>query len=103
VAERAAEARRTRETFAARLEADPGADPPCWPIEFDGQRLAHGVAVEAWDMVRYPMGGARYGGSMLEQFARAVVTALARREEHHQRWLRAAPGWEPWPAHRPRP
>jgi hypothetical protein len=103
VAERAAEARRTREAFAARLEEDPNSDPPNWPVEFDGRRLPHGVAVEAWDMVRFPVSGVRHDGPVLEQFARAVVAALAAREEHHRQWLRAAPGWTPWPAHRPAP
>jgi hypothetical protein len=39
----------------------------------------------------------------LERFSRAVAVALAAREEHHRRWLSAAPGWAPWPPHKPKP
>jgi hypothetical protein len=83
-AERAAEARRTREAFAARLEADPNSDAPNWPIELDGERIADGVGAEASDLMRFQMSAVRHGGSALEKFTRAVVAALAAREEHHR-------------------
>jgi hypothetical protein len=87
--ERAAEARRTREAFAARLEQHPDDEPPHWPARLDGVPLEDGALGEGWFIAKLTPSSA----PALERLTRGVMAAVAERAENHRRFLRAEPGY----------